>query len=384
MTGAGQPWIPADGHQEPLQGLPHRHPGITASHLSLQQLPVLVFYPTRSSQKVLSYLKSDTFRLANDYLAHIHFSQQSATVQYYTILNLIERGGLPLARKMLKALQQELAALINGDDEHLLLTLRVSNLLLLQAPANRIEKDLLLQASLNKLNEWHIINTLRYNCEFLNRKLTINLVDEFHNPLIEPLAHYLQQQASLPPLIALYFQLYITLKEPGQGRHFDQLIIFLDQYQQLVNANEYLNIYLATINICLRKLRTADQKYTLAALDLYEQGIKTKILLENGVLSESTYNNVVRLAVRVSRFDWAEEFILTYNKALRPLSQKNARHLNLTELAFSRMAYGLALSQLNEVKTTIPRNHIVAKILLIKTFYEMGETQPCLSVGSCF
>jgi hypothetical protein len=102
------------------------------------------------------------------------------------------------------------------------------------------------------------------------------------------------------------------------------------------------------------------------------------------VLSESTYNNVVRLAVRVQRFSWAEDFIFTYNKALSPNVQKNARHLNLAELAFSKMAYGMALSQLNEVKTTIPRNHIIAKILLIKTFYEMGEMEPCLSALAAF
>ena len=125
-------------------------------------------------------------------------------------------------------------------------------------------------------------------------------------------------------------------------------------------------------------MRAQPEKYRPICIELYESGITTKVLFENGQLSEWTYQNAIRLGLRAERYDWTEGFIQHFNNFLPSHAQSNALHSNLAELYFYKEDYDLSLDHLNQINTSHFKYYINTKILLIKVFYEKGEMEPCL------
>ena len=69
-------------------------------------------------------------------------------------------------------------------------------------------------------------------------------------------------------------------------------------------------------------------------MDLYIEGIKNNILLENGQISPWTYKNVVKLGLGLKRFEWVESFVREYSQYLSAREREDAYHFNLADLFF--------------------------------------------------
>jgi len=117
-------------------------------------------------------------------------------------------------------------------------------------------------------------------------------------------------------------------------------------------------------------MRIDYNKYVTICLGLYEEGIRTKILFEKGLLTEWTYRNVIKIGLRSERYKWTTDFIYTYNPFLAVASQKNALYSNLAEVAFSQKEFDQTFDHLHKININHFRYHLSTKILLIKTFYE--------------
>ena len=240
-----------------------------------------------------------------------------------------------------------------------------------------------LQTAINHLFEFFLANVLRYAYEGVSRQ-SIQFIDTTRIPLLEQLEPLFEEFGERNPVIKLYSRLYACVKSPQEDEPFDQLYAQVSEYQHMLAREQLRTLYLATINLSLRKMRSNPEKYTQTTLNLYTVGIENRALIESQNLSQWTFNNTIKLALRAKQYDWAETFMGNYQSLLLKEQRPNALGLNKAELAFVRGAYDEVLTHLNNVSTVEVRYHILVNILKIKAFWELEEFQAATAALSAF
>lgn len=358
------------------------HPQYPEQCIRLDRVPASVFPPNKQTKKELSYLKSRTFNLLKQFICQEQLKEKPTLYELYTAWGL--KTYVPTeALSYLNRQKDRYQKLERTDTYDLLFQYLATDILHVQARENTVQHEMLLQESINLLDEFYIINKLIYGIEMQNRRQFVQHTDAFQNPFMEDIEHFLHQLEHFPPRTAIYFQIYLCGKYPNNTDHFDRLVSLLYQHQHDIVTSECRIIYIITINLCIRRMRVNHAYFAPQCLQLYEEGIRTKILFEDGRLSEWTYKNAVKLGLQLQLIDWTEDFIHEHNKYLRPEAQNNALYSNLAELTFVKKEFDLTLDHLTQINTQNFRYYFSTKILLIKTFYETDNIDSCMSaVGS--
>ena len=355
--------------------LSQEHPHIPSHTFEPQHLPEHIFPDGQLSAKKLSYILSDLQDLLEQFLV-IHRLQQKPYLRKYMYVNALREHDLHgLYVTELKKLHDRLSEFDQYHREALTIRYFVSDLHASVKHSKVADLENELQTAINHLYEFFLTNVLRYAYEGLNRQ-AIQFLQASQIPLLEQLEPLFTEYGEQNPLIKLYHLLYVCAQKPQEDEPFDQLRSLLSQKQHVLGTEQLRIIYFATINLGLRKMRTKPQKYTQTTLDLYTEGIENGALIEGNNLSQWTFSNTIKLALRAQKYDWAEHFIENYQELLLKEQRSNALGLNLAELAFAREAFHDVLGHLNDVATTEVRYHILVNTLKIKTLWELEEIQP--------
>lgn len=242
------------------------------------------------------------------------------------------------------------------------------------------KRDPILYEVYQQLNDYYYCQMLQYACALISWQLVVS--GEFElSPITQSLIEQLHDQPPSYPLTVIYLHIYkaITTGEEENDAHFQELLRHLESYEGQIKNEEMEEIYLYAINFCARKIRKGVHGYASQVLKLYEDGIRNKYLHTNGYLSHWTYSNVVKMGLLERRYDWVESFIHRYKKELQPKFYEDAFHFNLAELYFTRGMYNEVLENLQHVTFSDPHYHLGARMMLIKTFYELDEQESLLA-----
>ncbi len=333
--------------------------------------------------KKLSYLMSNLLKLAERFLGIQYLESEENLLDCYILEQLTQRNLEKhynfLNRNLDRRLTTEAKTSPNTFFyQYLLSHIGVQNL---NFQRKRVFDENLQRAS-NALDDYYFIHKLKYSCEMLNRQAILS--DRFSIPFMDEVKDYLSRKEDLKPLVAIYLSIYFSLLEPEEDDYLDRLRLLIKENSHSIEKTERKDIYLYALNLCVRKIRQSKEKYLPITLDLYVEGIRNQSLFTNNHLSHWTYNNIVKLALRLKRFDWTENFIRTHTDYLQQQFQKDARHYNLAELYFHKKNYDEALIHLNQVRASDIHYHLGSRILLIKTFYESQDFDPLHSLLASF
>ncbi len=241
------------------------------------------------------------------------------------------------------------------------------------------------QQAYEKLNAYYYLQLLKYTCSLMSMQMVLSGEFQF-SPITEQMIKALHQEEAPSPLIAIYLKIYDSISTPEEenGAHFRALMGLIEKHGKNIEQEERREIYLLAINFCARKIRKGENEYSQIVLKIYEDGVRSRSLFENGYLSHWTYTNVVKLALYNKRYDWAEQFIYNYKDDLPPSAYDDAFHYNLAELFFYRKNYSEALEHLQHLNFTDPYYSLGSRLVLLKTFYELDETESLLSLLASF
>ncbi|MCB0596848.1 MAG: hypothetical protein H6557_14050 [Lewinellaceae bacterium] len=176
------------------------------------------------------------------------------------------------------------------------------------------------------------------------------------------------------PAIAVYYSCYRAVVEGGDEADFQQLRQVMDQYQAGFPNSEMRDIYMLAINYCIRRANTGDEPFVPETLALYRQSLGRGYLLEDGVIPESTFGNIISLALRMKEYDWAEGFTEQFQARLPPAFRQPLYLFSIGKLRYAQQKPTAALRALAKVEAKAPFLYLGAKILQVKIFYETGET----------
>lgn len=237
---------------------------------------------------------------------------------------------------------------------------------------NRKEKTNLQEVS-DHLDAYILATKLKQACNALSRQ-TIN-PERYEIGLLPEVLNHLEEHPYYldVPAIAIYYYCYQAINAENNEAYFRSFREAIGRYQTYFQAAEIRDIYTFVINFYIRKLNTGQHIYAEEALALYRLSLEQGYLLEDGVMLESTFLNIVVLASVRGHFDWATHFIETYRKQLKPAFREPLYHFSLGKLYYEQGRFDASLKHLIQVETKASFIFLGARILQLKIYYESNE-----------
>ena len=112
--------------------------------------------------------------------------------------------------------------------------------------------------------------------------------------------------------------------------------------------------------------------------------LEKEIIFVNGFLRPWSYKNIITTAIRLKEYDWTEWFIHNYKEKLLPEERENAVAYNLAAFYYAKSDLKSALMQLQDVEFNHASYHIGAKIIQLKSYFELNEEEPFYALVEAF
>ncbi len=224
----------------------------------------------------------------------------------------------------------------------------------------------IMQDALTNLTHYFSLERLFLGIDLINREAIFSEKNHF-NP----------QQAAidLPEnnLICQLFQGIIALNKNQTEADFINL-----KELYLNNINQIREIYSKEIfffltNHAIRQLKFKEQLYTQLLFQLYELGLQRGLLLEKDKIEPGTFFNIVSASSKLKKFEWANQFIQTYQFHIAAPYSEETRQLSISYLNFNQGKYEAVIKLLSTRRFTNLFYQINVRTLLLRSYYKLFE-----------
>lgn len=350
-----------------LYNLLCKHPDYTSAQLYTSLYPHKVF----NDQK-FRLVKSYLFQLLEKYLAHKTFAEDKHW-QQTAISKAYQKKGLPqLHKKNEVQLLKDLNKSPYRNIDYYQKLYNYQWLQYSQRPQNIPNDTQLLHNIATNNNTLYFAKVLRIAC--LNAAHQSIYHYSTAIPFLSTTIQYIEDQQLIDiPVIGMYYAAYKMTTSQTSNTYFHQLKNQLLSNGELLPPDEIRDLYLMAINYSVRQLNDGQQSFYKETFDLYKNGLEQEYLLENGMLSRFTYHNVVATGLKLTYYDWVEQFIFNYKNKLERKHRESSYSFNLARLEFDRKNYDIVLSLLQKTNYRDILLNLSAKTLLLKTYFAINE-----------
>lgn len=245
---------------------------------------------------------------------------------------------------------------------------------------NTLEKDRStsnnLQAVNNSFDIAYIARKLKHSCRVLSHQGMYP--QQYQTGLLQQVLDYLSQHPEYLdiPTIGLYYYYYMaSTNHKEEAFYFKKFKDCLLQYQFLFEQEEMRDLYILATNYSIKRLNTHLRSYYLTeSFELYQQALKNGILLENNKISPFAFTNIGAIALALKKYDWVWKFLHHYHVHLAPEVRQVYMDYNLSKWYFHQQEYTKAAALLVAHEFEDLHLNLSTKILLLKIYYELGET----------
>ena len=334
----------------------------------------------------LNNIISDLLQLLYEFLAYTKLREQPQLQKALLLDELLLRDAsdhLPRNARRFRQLQDQSIERNYQYYYHEYLLYEKLDQYIVSQPKRRFDENLQLQN--DNLDRFYLANKLRIACDMTNRNIVIQAGYECHF-LEDILRHYeadYQELQQIPALNVYYLVLQLLQQEDNEP-YYQQLKQMLDQHSNLFPKLELWNLYKHALNYCIKRINSGQNHYYQEILELYQVLLEKEIIFENGYLTQWTYKNIITVGIRLEAFAWTENFIETYQNRLLPEERPNAYAYNLAALYFAKGDLPNALLQLQDVEFTDSSYHLGAKIIQLKSYYELEESEAFYALIEAF
>ncbi len=186
------------------------------------------------------------------------------------------------------------------------------------------------------------------------------------------------------PVVAMYYYLYMNLKDRNSDVHFDKLRDLIHEHIDLFPPKDALDIFHHAQNICLYKLNRGKSEFSTHYFDISKMMIESNLIQKLGFVTQVDFRNIVTIALRLGKYEWVKSFIEEYKEFLPPDSKASISSYSLGLLFFYQKDYSSVIEQLQNVDYDDLAFTLNAKIILTAAYYELDEIEVLLSHMSTF
>ncbi len=340
--------------------------------LSKEELKVQLF-PDKEKKKQDSSIRKCMSELAKgieEYIVHIEINQQLFEKRHLLYDALIRRKEHKEAEQLLKSMNKnpysEIDIYYFYDDYKTAHKAHefYSNIY------NRFDKQTLQKVS-DKFDTYFIINKLQMLCTTLNKKKILGSAEKLQW-IPEILTHIETDIIFKNPLIHLFYTCYLLL-DNNNKKYFIELSELLKKYDGQISKHGINYFYTILLNHCNAQIRKGNNDYINKSFDLYEQMLLIDLPLGTPQLWQHHFKNIVTLASRLRKFDWALQFIQDYKHKLPKETQEDMVNYNKGIICFYKGDYKGSMDTFHKINTIDFLYHINKEMRLIKAYYELNQ-----------
>lgn len=230
-----------------------------------------------------------------------------------------------------------------------------------------------LQAITDTLDTFFISQKLKTAC-FTHARATINQEDNVVHFLPEILAYVAEEETvRKTPAVEVYYLCYQAITDQQNEHWFTELRQSIERNQACFARAEQRDLLLFATNYCIRRLNEGKAIFIREAFELYCLNLSAGFLIEDGILPESTFGNIVTLAAKLKEYSWAKTFIEENKSFLKPIFQTPLFHFSMGRLHYEEGDFDTSLQHLLKVETKAGFLLLGTKILQLKIYFEQQE-----------
>lgn len=329
-------------------------------------------------------LQSDLLKLIEEFYAQeeyvanpIHKGKYLLESVYNRNLNELQSGALRSANKFIEAQTLKPAFYYYYRYEIEQSIFKLNRLQTERSTKSNIE------VIAENLDRFYLAEKLRYYCTILDHQ---NLVEVNYKMLFidEIIDHVKQNDYSDTPPITIYFVILQCYKQPFEREHFDDLKVLIKKHIHIFPENEVAEILDSALNYCIKRMNAGESEFIQEAFQLFQDWIPKGLLFVRGRLTPYHFKNIVTAGLRLSEFDWIENFITEYSPYLDDKHRENAVTFNMAQLYFYKKQYEKVIHLLSKVEYDDMTYNLNSKTLLMASYYELDEIEALDSLLDTF
>lgn len=331
------------------------------------------------NEKRLAYLMNQLQQLTEAFLAIEHFRADELE-EAMALLQVLDPAQLPRHYKYaLDKARRILEENPYRNADYYLQAFRLSAVRYRHDDLNQHQFSEPLQQASDALDAFYLVEKLRYCWAMANLEYMLNL--KYRWNLGEWVLDYLaQENPELNPTARIYWTGILMIREAEDAGHFYALKTLLAEHEGRFDLSERKHLYTGLLNHCTRRInRHNDPVFYAEYLDINKRLLANGLLFENDRLSPWRFLNLVNTGLRTGQVEWVYDFIRQYRSRL---PEEYAEDIYLTTMGqyhYHRKEYAEAQVLLNQAS---PRDVLLAvtvRNLLVRIYYETGETELLLS-----
>jgi hypothetical protein len=338
-------------------------------------------YTDIKMRQLLSY----TTGKLQDFLAHLQFCREEQGQEMALLQSLNEREAEKPFSQLYNTLEQQISDIRPDASNYLQqyqLLQTFNDFSEKQAQKKGRKLEVKLDAASDKLDLFYLSSKLRLYCDILNYKSIMAHPGEL--PLIpQLLEHVAQHDYSHAPAVQIYYHAAHCLSGAGE-EHFKQLRDLLATHAARFTQEEARSMYGMAQNYCIRKINSGEGVYLTELLNIYRSLLQSGIILEKGELSPWDFKNIVAVALRVGETDWTLKFISKHSEYIAAEHRDNAISYNMAKYYYQVKQFDKVLDLLQQVTYNDIFYNLDSKVTLLKTYYELDETDAMLGFTDTF
>ncbi len=315
-------------------------------------------------------------RLLNAVEEFLVYEQLQDQTSRSTILlseSLKERGLYKELNQVLKNAQKSAQKEATQNWESLRLNYELETLYFNASEQAQRTSPLNLQELSDALDIQYFADKLRKACLLYSRLVVFKM-----NYQPKMLAVVLEQVKELGylkiPAIGLYYYCYLAFTDTqNPDQHFQKMMDYLHTYSSSFPPQEIRELYLLAINYTIKKLNDNSRWHLEKAFELYKTGITQSYLLEQGIITPFTYNNMVSIGIQMEQYEWVEEFLYTYKDKITPEHRESIFQECLAKLYYAQKKYQKAQQLLVQIQVKDILRILSCKVMLLRIYYETQE-----------
>lgn len=227
-----------------------------------------------------------------------------------------------------------------------------------------------LQEVSDKLDIFYMASKLKQSCTVFSYEAVFKHKYDIH--LTDEVLDLLERKDIKAPLVNLYRFGLLTMTQPENEEHYNQLKAILSQDLKL-DPREERNIHVLGQNYCIRKVNQGKAEYFTELFYLYKLGLEKEVIQSDMSQFPPAFKNIVSTGLRVREYDWVEKFINDYADLMGLENRADYKNYNLARLRFDQGRFKEAKQLLQDVEFKDLFVTLNARVLLIKTYYELDQ-----------
>jgi hypothetical protein len=342
-----------------------------------------IFPESAYDEKLIRYIMSFLYQLVKNYLLQKELESQPAQSQLIMVRALRKRGVQRVFDAEWQQAEKNLQSHPHKNFDAHFFNYSLHNEKLMDAISKSRGSTPGFRELSSELTKFFIANTLHQSCLALSYQ-TIAKLDFTPDLLPQVLEKVESSDYSDTPAILIYYHCYQMLVGHEPLRNFQLLRQDIQEFGHCFPKSELKDLHVLALNFCIRNVNEGREQFKYEAFELYKSGLANGVFIEDNQLSRFTYKNIVAIGLGLNEYDWVRSFIEAYMPFLSKKYRESTYCFNLALYHFKKEEYSEAMSLLQQVGTDDLLNNLNARRMLLRIYYDLGETEALYSLLDSF